>query len=925
MYKRLWWKDARQFWPIWVFLAATGLVIQLGMDGFASPATRGATLVPMAMGLACLYAYATGAAAFAGERETGTLRLLDILPAPRAVVWAGKTSFALTTTAALALVLLAMAGLDATPHPGQFMLAPDHVAAVQLVTLIVEALALGLLCSALFSSALSAAVIAIALTGAFRFLTLRITLGTIYGPQSNPTPWDLGLTLAAFAGSWLIFLAGSTDLRPRSPRLPFALRFRSPVEVAWAGGSTQETERPRVPVAAASRGIAAGAVAPIDRRRPRSRMVELRHLTWQAIREGRPTWLFLIPMALIASIPMYSGVPVDPIILVSWNVLIALAAGVSVFGLENRHRTHRFPAHHGAKPGLVWASKLAAWSLGLAILWGPQMFAFYAPTHFSQLASNMQQMAWRGILIVPMFFAAAVLCGMAIPRGITAGVVALVIGLVLGVAEGVANAAGLLPTWGMIVLPGIFVAASWFWSGDWLLDRTGPARWGRLAGTLAGLLGIAFVGYTADRAWGIPDVGLIVPLGLSASAAPIPDELNAAPLYRAAADRAFNSFKEIEVPAIAHDDNWAGKQYTFDLGKPVGREIEKLVQRALQRPECQFVLANWLAMHNPSAIPVGLRDLGNAFATRAALRLEKGDLAGSWDDLMTDLRMARQIGRGSIVMQQINADSIERQALGVAGHWANAPGQSADRLHAAMADLRGLTEAASPLDIVRSEGLAIERALDLPVDDLRSLLLEEMSDRRRGATMAEALVVNALTTPWEIARARRLNRSITAEVARLAAIESWQRPADWRQGWLLYRRRGVSLLELFGPAYEAYLWNLDAQEAERRGLLTAMAVREWAFRHDGRFPERLLELTDEILPALPIDPYNGHPFGYLPLSTAKLMHPQEKWPERSWPEGSRLVYSIGRDGQDDHGKPQKNGYVAGDRVFPIAPVPAGKK
>ena len=64
---------------------------------------------------ASLYAFATGAAAFAGERETGTLRLLDILPVDRRVVWASKVSFALVTTLALTLMLLAMAAV-ATDH-----------------------------------------------------------------------------------------------------------------------------------------------------------------------------------------------------------------------------------------------------------------------------------------------------------------------------------------------------------------------------------------------------------------------------------------------------------------------------------------------------------------------------------------------------------------------------------------------------------------------------------------------------------------------------------------------------------------------------------------------------------------------------------------------------------------------------------------
>ena len=81
MYARLWWKDARQFWPIWVFLAIrrggrAGAIAVLPGSGRTARCAR----IISASICASLYAFATGAAAFAGERETGTLRLLDILP-----------------------------------------------------------------------------------------------------------------------------------------------------------------------------------------------------------------------------------------------------------------------------------------------------------------------------------------------------------------------------------------------------------------------------------------------------------------------------------------------------------------------------------------------------------------------------------------------------------------------------------------------------------------------------------------------------------------------------------------------------------------------------------------------------------------------------------------------------------------------------
>ena len=73
MYARLWWKDARQFWPIWVFLALAAAVMQGLLLHYLGQDARHGALGCLALICASLYAFATGAAAFAGEQEAGTL------------------------------------------------------------------------------------------------------------------------------------------------------------------------------------------------------------------------------------------------------------------------------------------------------------------------------------------------------------------------------------------------------------------------------------------------------------------------------------------------------------------------------------------------------------------------------------------------------------------------------------------------------------------------------------------------------------------------------------------------------------------------------------------------------------------------------------------------------------------------------------
>ena len=57
MVARLWWKDARQFWPIWVFIAAIALAAQwLALHYFGVKARSG-ELAVAALGWTCLYAF----------------------------------------------------------------------------------------------------------------------------------------------------------------------------------------------------------------------------------------------------------------------------------------------------------------------------------------------------------------------------------------------------------------------------------------------------------------------------------------------------------------------------------------------------------------------------------------------------------------------------------------------------------------------------------------------------------------------------------------------------------------------------------------------------------------------------------------------------------------------------------------------------
>ena len=289
-------------------------------------------------------------------------------------------------------------------------------------------------------------------------------------------------------------------------------------------------------IAAPARGpIIGSALWSADQPRPRSRIAELRSVVGLTMREGCWTWLLLLAIGMICPVllfilPGHLNLGNSPFP-AACNTIIALIAGISVFGLENRRRTYRFLGHHGARPGLVWLARIGTWCFGLALIWGPLAYLVFQNPGGPAAVEHWTMIA----LGVPLVFSLAVLCGMAIPREITAGLVAFVFSLVIaGGGIGLVEV-GMLPYWGMLVLPAVFLFASWSWSGDWLLDRPAPGRWVRLGLLLSGLLATALAGYAGWRAWSIPDVGPIpAPSTWAAATAPLPPDRNAADLYREA-------------------------------------------------------------------------------------------------------------------------------------------------------------------------------------------------------------------------------------------------------------------------------------------------------------------------------------------------------------------------------------------------------
>ncbi len=507
MYARLWWKDARQFWPIWVFLVLAAVVIQALLIYFFGSEVRQGGLGLLALLYASLYSFAVGAAAFAGERETGTLRLLDTIPVDRRVVWNSKVSFALVTTFALTVVLLliALGGSD------QWSITRRDVC---FSTIVLASLGWGLLCSATSSNALTAAVAAICATVVSQGVPL-IEFDRLLGIGYHDVPtglfvWQTGVFLTTLFASNVVFARTVGLGRVR-------LSFRSPVVIDQSNAAARPSTPSLSPVAAvlaprpALASYSAPAAAPSAPRQ--SSALEARALAWQTIKGGRRTWLLLAGILVAIGVASFTQSPyVDTVWFILISIGLTLVAGANVFGSENMARTHRFLTHHGARPGLVWLVKMAVWMVGATILGVPLAILLMFNTRPARLEPSQ---AWvAGIAAILINFAVAQLGGMAMRRGITAVAISMMIALAVLVPLWGLLMANMLPIWGMFVVPVGLLFVSWAWSGDWLFDRPAPGRWIRLGALLTAVFALEFGWYAGYRAWSIPDVGPIAPPAL---------------------------------------------------------------------------------------------------------------------------------------------------------------------------------------------------------------------------------------------------------------------------------------------------------------------------------------------------------------------------------------------------------------------------
>jgi len=933
MIARLWWKEARQVWPIWAFLVGLGLawmnVIEFYINPEGSVGLR-VGLIGQAVLITFVYMFLIGAAIFAGERENRTLALLDAMPVERWRVWVAKASFAAASTFVLGLILnlFAVSLERRAPASGDALVG----------FLLLCGFGWILVWSALLGNALLAAVMA---AGSLTLTFIQLNRGE---PLMLAGLKDDGLTI----WHWLFAVA----LIPASALI---LHLGGPPRRSWLGTRRRSDA-----------DLVEKAEANIQARRSESIWPgSVSRLGWQALRETWPVWW---PMALLGiGLPLawaISAAPSDPGPWFFSLGIVGLVLGVNVFNAENRGRTQRFLAHHGARPGVVWLVKLAVglatvapiWLAILALtpsLWGPGP-SLRAP----QVWPGPTPVAYVAIPLVVQIastFAAGVWCGMVFRRGITAGLVSLIFWLVVCLPPFFLVMGRLMWPTHLIWVPVAILAVTWAWSGDWLLDRPGIGRWARLGLYSIGVVVGLSSAYVAERVWNVPTIPPAEQARIfqfDRIAAPVPPEENAADLYReAAVGRAtippvealrMNSW---DIPYVDWDES---DPQVLDWLNSNKAYLEKL-RKAAAMPVCRFRDLRKMTAFSWETGASGMFFVDLELATSSRVRFAQGDLKGAWEDIETLLRMGRQFSGPNPANIRLRGGQAERIGLSLALRWASDPRQTAESLEKAREAFRAMPRLPSLADEIRAGALVAHNTAAMPREDLaRELMGNE--NQRKNATPGAKLAIDAMTTPWEMARLRRVQDLLAA--ARIQAAERQPGRLElWTELGLptgpLYIGDGPSAtavtpdeflelamttplvaLKMGGPAVIGPA-PTDENRVERRALDAVLSLRLWQAQHGGRLPESLDELVkaDPAVADSLIDPHARPParFGYVrsegqplitlqPLRDDSLARRKEPVPT----DGYMLLYSVGPDEKDDHAQTSFNPRDGGgDIIFPI--------
>lgn len=344
-------------------------------------------------------------------------------------------------------------------------------------------------------------------------------------------------------------------------------------------------------------------------------------------------------------------------------------------------------------------------------------------------------------------------------------------------------------------------------------------------------------------------------------------------------------WSDTEFPALA--------EFLKANDAPLQRVIEATRRERyfspLATPDAQL-----LSLHYP--IEIQNRLAARLLIMRAMHRLDSGDVAGSWDDILACHRLARLTGKSLHSMSLLVSYALNRMAAVGANAIIRDPRLSAEQARSCLADLDTLPPLREAYEVIDFE----ER---LNVIDSYCRLLRGMAPYHVANRQTPQLSVKDRTIDWNLVL-RQANTHLDEMVRIMQIDDPNERDAEFKRvenlnfpsagNWKMFVKAFLGASEEMSLEFEKAITMLmwpamfrlreaqmtTAAQAQLTRLGFALAVH----RHEhGAFPDSLAELTPGLLNELPLDPCSGQAFVY-----------------RRTDDGY-VLYSLGYNRTDDNG------------------------
>ncbi|HYV37539.1 MAG TPA: ABC transporter permease subunit [Gemmataceae bacterium] len=818
------WREYRRQRGLWFVFALLASIVAIGLSEvlagsgrlpqskMAQESTAASVFIILAV-LAGVYGVAVGASLLAGDKEDGTLAFLDRLPGHRTSVFTRKLLAGLLLTLSQGLVYMVLNlwfGLGHWPS------------SLVMFVVTLHGMIWGLLGGAIWPSSLPALGCGIwFVIFSNGVIAIMAHLLGMDEPRVSRFAGFAGLTLVGFS---IVMLNGGA------------------VYLAWRRYARKDLLR--------RWGLAPGAY---------------RVLRWLAYRQSRHVIYGCVAMSVLLCFLVHPA----PLLWPFGMLAIGVACGLAVFMPQQRAASlffgcQRFP------PGKVWTIKILIWAaICCACIALPMTVAAmrWAADTRDETPDGVP-LGNRFLLLAtwPLYgFAIGLFCGQVTQREFSAIFLAVVISPCAAILWAPSLLLGDVPVWWALSIPFVLLLTTRLLMRPWMSRRLWSGRPALGIAVIVGLCIVILGGFLWHRAVQIPDVGM--------------------PFDAIAFNTALETAKNHDSGALLRNANRTLKSHQKTVNEEIGVGITNgfnvrfIIHDQEGWPSEDKDLAKWLdrlfegewaqEATKAASMPLGLlidprvassnphdwrdareyREMVELFVLKALQLQASGDSRGALDKLETALAISRQMGNYAPMPMRLT--SIYAQNTVMAGWqvWLDKTGPAKDLVQRGSMILQQHAAVMPPAADTPKAEFLIYRNNDFQLPD--------------GKSFHEQMMRAAFQAPWEKERLRRMGLAVTARQIRFLEKPSWT-ASDWEQlcasepilrpGWINYSMEGV----FHDSAYIRTLAFGDQYLATQQ-IVTAVA--HYHVDH-GRLPGKLVDLTPVYLPTLPVNRFDGQPFGY---------------------------------------------------------------